>query len=170
MLIRQEQPLDHLLVHDLIIEAFKTAEHRDGSEQDLVDKLRRSPAFIPRLSLVAEIGGELAGHILFTKAQVGTKDVLVLAPLSVRPKFQRQGIGTALIAEGHSIAEELGYQYSLVLGSERYYPRMGYVPAEQLGVEVPKGFPSSNFMAIRLQDGAEPLCGPVVYPKEFGLQ
>ena len=95
--------------------------------------------------------------------------VLVLAPLSVRPEFQRQGVGTALMREAHGIARTLGYDYILVLGSEDYYPRVGYRPAEELGVTVPEGFPSANFMALRLREGAEPLSGGVVYPPEFGL-
>lgn len=36
---------------------------------------------------------------------VGGDEVLVLAPLSVKPKYQKQGIGMALISEGHKIAK-----------------------------------------------------------------
>ena len=169
MLILQEHAEDYSQVYKLITAAFETAEHADGSEQDLAAALRQSDAFIPSLSLVAEIDGELAGHILFTKARVGNREVLALAPLSVLPKYQRQGVGTALIAEGHRIAQKLGYPYSLVLGCETYYPQAGYLPAERLGVEAPDGFPPQNFMAIQLLEDAEPLCGAVVYAEEFGL-
>ena len=153
MKIRQEIEKDHEEVYKLVKEAFETAEHADGNEQDLVEALRKGSAFVPELSLVAEIDGELAGHILFTRAKVGEDTVLVLAPLSVKPKFQRQGVGTALIEQGHKIARELGYSYSLVLGSEKYYPRFGYIPAEQLGIQVPEGIPSPNFMAMKLRRG-----------------
>ena len=169
MLIRQETTADYEAVYQLIKGAFATAEHADGNEQDLAAALRKSDAFIPELSIVAEIDGELVGHILFTKARVGKDEVLVLAPLSVKPKFQRQGVGTALIAKGHEIAAELGYPYSLVLGSETYYPRSGYIPAAQLGVEVPEDLPPDNFMAIKLNKNAKPICGSVTYPKEFEL-
>lgn len=169
MLIRQETPQDYQEVYDLVSEAFATAEHADGNEQDLVAALRKGPAFIPELSLVAEKDGKLAGHILFTKARVGTQEVLVLAPLSVRPQYQRQGVGGALITEGHRIARQRGYSYSLVLGSETYYPRFGYIPAEQLGVAVPPGIPPANFMAIRLQENAGMLHGAVEYAEEFGM-
>ena len=167
--IRQETPADHAGVYDLVKEAFASAEHADGKEQDLAATLRTGGSFLPKLSLVAELEGELAGHILFTKAKVGADPVLVLAPLSVKPKFQRMGVGTALIHEGHNIAASLGYSYSLVLDSETYYPRMGYLPAEQLGVTVPEGIPSANFMASQLRENAKPLAGTITYPKEFGL-
>ncbi|WMT42125.1 N-acetyltransferase [Paenibacillus sp. D2_2] len=169
MLIRQETSKDYNAVYNLVKEAFASAEHSDGNEQDLVAALRNGAAFVPELSLIAEIDGIIAGHILFTEAKVGNDIVLVLAPLSVLPEFQKRGIGSALIKEGHKIARELGYQYSLVLGSETYYPRYGSLPAEQFGIEVPDGMPSVNFMAIKLQDNAKPVSGAVTYAKEFGI-
>ncbi len=169
MLIRQETSKDYNDVYNLIKEAFATAEHSDGNEQDLVEALRNGDAFVPELSLVADIDGKIAGHILFTEGKVGEDTTLVLAPLSVSPKYQKQGIGTSLIKEGHKIAKKMGYQYSLVLGSESYYPRFGYLPAEQFGIEIPDGMPAENFMAIQLQEDAKPIRGAVTYAKEFGI-
>lgn len=169
MHIRQETQADRQEVENLIQEAFETAEHRDGKEHHLVAALRVGSAFVPELSLVAEIDGKLAGQILLTEGKVGSNTVLILAPLSVRPAVQRMGVGSALIKEAHKIARSLGYQYALVLGSEHYYPRFGYLPAEQFGVIVPDGMPSPNFMAIQLQEHASPISGAVTYAKEFGL-
>ena len=97
IIIRQETPEDYKEVYELIAEAFASAEHADGNEQDLVVALRKGNSFIPELSLVAVSDGVVAGHILFTKAKVGNDEVLVLAPLSVKPQYQRRGIGKALI-------------------------------------------------------------------------
>lgn len=169
MLIRQETSNDYEEVYYVVKQAFVSAEHNDGKEQDLVAALRKSDAFIPQLSLVAEINGKIVGHILFTEAKVGSDTVLVLAPLSVLPEFQKQGVGTALIRKGHETGKELGYEYSLVLGSEKYYPRFGYLPAIQFGIEVPEGMPSVNFMAIQLQEHAGSINGVVTYAKEFGI-
>ena len=108
MQIRRETPDDYEEVYALIMEAFASAEHADGTEQDLTAALRKSAAFIPELSLVAEANGRLAGHILFTKITIGGREALALAPLSVRPEYQRQGVGTALMDEGHRIAKEIG--------------------------------------------------------------
>lgn len=168
MLIRQETCNDYEEVYKLITEAFANAEHADGKEQDLVVNLRKGNAFIPALSLVAD-DGVLAGHILFTRAKVGNDEVLVLAPLSVKPQYQKKGVGTALMMEGHKIAKELGYEYSLVLGSETYYPRVGYVPAQQMGIEVPEGIPSENFMAMQLRADSKAISGVVTYADEFEM-
>lgn len=128
MLIRQEEPKDYEIVYHVIKDAFNSAERSDGNEPDLVNALRQGEAFIPELSLVAELDGKIVGHILFTRAAVGNNTVLVLAPLSVIPAYQRKGVGISLIREGHKIANESGYEYSIVLGSQYYYSKAGYLP------------------------------------------
>ena len=136
----------------------------------MVNALRKGDAYISELSLVAESDGEIVGHIMFTKATVGKHTVLALAPLSVAPEYQRQGVGTALVKEGHRIAREMGYEYSVVLGSENYYPRFGYVPAAELGIKPSFDVPSENFMAYKLKDSALSICGILKYAKEFGIE
>ena len=99
MHIRQETPADYPVVYTLIKDAFASAEHCDGNEQDLAAALRQSTSFVPELSLVAEADGRIVGHILFTKIRIGTSTQL--APLSVLPAFQGQGVGSALVRRGH---------------------------------------------------------------------
>lgn len=169
MIIRKERPRDYDAIYLVVKEAFRSAEHADGNEQDLVALLREGESYIPELALVAEIHGEIVGHIMFTKAKVGESLVLALAPLSVLPGHQRKGIGTALVTQGHKIAKELGYGYSVVLGSEKYYPRMGYVPADTLGILPPFEVPKENFMAYKLRENAARIRGTMEYAKEFGL-
>ncbi len=145
MVIRKETTKDHAEVYQLIKEAFETAEHTDGSEQDLVCALRKSDAFIADLSLVAEISGEIAGHILFTKARVGNAEVVALAPLSVKPVYQRQGVGTALIKEGHRIAKELGYQYSPRFRKRIILSQNGIPPCQSIGRRASARYTRSEF-------------------------
>ena len=169
MVIRKEEAKDYSVIYSLVKRAFETAEHADGNEHDLVNALRNGKAYIPELSLVAETDGKIVGHILFTKAGVGGSAVLALAPLSVLPEYQKRGIGTALIREGHRIARELHYGYSIVLGSETYYPRAGYLPADTFGIKAPFDVPRENFMACRLSKDAPAVHGIVRYAEEFGL-
>ena len=168
--IRQETTTDHEAVYSLVKRAFACAEHADGNEQDLVEALRKGVAFIPELSLVAEVDGKIAGHIMFTAATVDGKTVLALAPLSVLPEYQRKGIGKALIQEGHAIARKLGYTHSFVLGSETYYPKTGYVPAEKCGIKAPFDVPSENFMVCMIDETGDELHGIIKYAPEFGIE
>ena len=169
MLIRQEQSKDFKEIYKVVKKAFESAEHSDGNEQDLVNSLRMSATYIPELSLIAEVDGKIVGHIMFTKATVKDNIVLVLAPLSILPKYQRRGIGKALITEGHKIAQKLGYEYSVVLGSEKYYPKAGYISAETFGIHPPFDVPKENFMARKLKVEASNVHGTLTYAKEFGI-
>ena len=167
--IRQENNKDYEEVYNVVKMAFESAKHSDGNEQDLVVDLRKSKNFIPKLSLVAIYDDKIVGYILFTKIKIGKSTELALAPLVVLPEYQRQGIGKKLIKEGHKIAKKLGYHFSFVLGSEKYYPKSGYVPASRYGIKAPFEVADENFMAIKLNDTDKEIAGTVEYAKEFGI-
>lgn len=168
MIIRQETTSDASAVYELVKTAFASAEHSDGNEQDLVVLLHKSPAFQPALSLVAEENGKIIGYILFSEIKIGEKTAIAPAPLAVLPEQQRKGVGLALLQEGHRIAKKLGYSISVVLGSETYYPKAGYVPASRFGIVCPfEGVPDENYMALPLQEPAGDWNGTVTYDKAF---
>ena len=167
--IRQESQNDYKEVYNVVKIAFETAEHSDGNEHDLVTALRKSNNFIPELSLVAIKDNKIVGHILFTKIKIGGYEEIALVPLAVLPQYQRKGIGRKLIEEGPKIAKELGYHYSIVLGSENYYPKFNYIPAIQYWIKAHFEVPNENFMAIKLNDTDVEIKGTVEYAKEFGI-
>ena len=167
--IRQENNKDYEEVYNVVKMAFESAKHSDGNEQDLVVDLRKSKNFIPKLSLVAVHEDKIVGYIMFTKIKIGKYEELALAPLAVLPEYQKQGIGKKLIKEGHKIAKKLGYHYCIVLGSEKYYPKLGYVPASRYGIKAPFVVSNENFMAVTLNDTNFKISGTVEYAKEFGI-
>ena len=167
--IRRENEKDYDVIYDVVKTAFSKASHCDGNEQDLVNNLRKGSAYIPELSLVANDNDKIVGYIMFTKINIGENEEIALAPLAVLPEYQRQGIGSLLVKEGHRIAKELGYNYSVVLGSENYYPKFGYVPAKVYGIKAPFEVDDKNFMAVKLNDNADKIDGTVIYSKEFGI-
>ena len=167
--IRQENEKDYEEVYKVVKTAFETADHSDGNEQDLVVSLRKSENFIPELSLVAIQDKKIVGYILFTKINIGKYEELALAPLAVLPEYQKQGIGKKLIEKGHKIAKGLGFHYSVVLGSEKYYPKLGYVPASQYGIKAPFEVLDENFMVMKLNDFDKEIIGRVEYAKEFNI-
>lgn len=167
--IRREEKGDYGAVYDLVKAAFATAEHSDGNEQDLIVKLRKSDNFIPELSLVAEKDGKVVGHIMFTKVKIGDSKEIALAPLAVHPDYQGNGIGGTLVEEGHRIAKDLGYHFSVVLGSATYYPKFGYEVAKQYGIEAPFEVNEANYMIKKLNDTNEKIEGVVKYAEAFGL-
>lgn len=172
VIIRQENKKDHQVVFDLIEKAFKTEVYSDYREQFLVEMLRKSKAFVPELSLVAEKYNKIVGHILLTIIEITndhqTFGSLALAPVSVLPEFQNQGIGGQLIEYAHEKAKSLGYKSIVILGHKDYYPKFGYQQADKFGIELPFDVPKENCMAIELvENGLKDVNGMVVYPKEF---
>lgn len=170
--LRQENEKDHKSVFDLIEKAFEKEEYSDHKEQFLVERLRKSAAFIPELSIVAEVENEIAGHILLTKLEIKGDteffESLALAPVSVLPKFQGKGIGSKLIVHAHEVAKELGYKSVILLGHPDYYPRFGYELCKKYNIEMPFDVPAENCMVIPLtENGLSGVNGKVVYPSAF---
>lgn len=170
--IREEKTDDFKAVFALIENAFESLQWSDHKEQFLVERLRKSKSFIPELSIVAEIGNKIVGHILMTKLKVKNDqnefDSLALAPVSVLPEYQANGIGGMLIEQAHKKAKELGYKSVILLGHEKYYPRFGYQRADKFGIELPFEVPKENCMAIELVTGGlKGVRGTVEYLKEF---
>ena len=153
--IRQEQIKDYEAIHKVVELAFRDMEDSDHNEPFLVDQLRQTDAFIPELSLVAEVDEEIIGHILMTKVEIVSENKSVtslgLAPVSVLPEYQNRGIGSALIREAHKRATELGYGSVVLLGHKDYYPRFGYKQAIDSGIEFPFDVPHEYCMAIELR-------------------
>ena len=168
IVIRQEQRKDLGPIYSAVKSAFEKVEHSDGDEQNLVNRLRSSEAFIPELSLVAELGNKIIGHILFTKIKIGENVSLALAPVSVVPEYQGRGVGSKLVSKGHEIAKSLGFGSVVVLGHPAYYPRFGYVSASKWDVKAPFEVPDDCFMALELvEDGLKNVRGVVQYPNTF---
>ena len=89
-LTRPETAADDADVHAVNAAAFPTE-----AEADLVDALRADPeAWLPGLSYVAEAAdGTVAAYALLTRCHVDGVPALALAPVAVRPAYQRQGAG-----------------------------------------------------------------------------
>ena len=121
VIIREERQKDFEKITQVVKAAFKNVEQTDHTEHLLVERLRKSQAYIPALSLVAQTPqGEIVGHLLLSKAHIinGSQsfEVLALAPLSVAPAFQRNSIGSKLIEVAHPRAKKLGYAAIVLLG------------------------------------------------------
>jgi putative acetyltransferase len=167
MLIRPETAADRAGIRDVVQQAFERA-----AEADLVDALRDDPDFLGDLSLVAidEQAGHanIVGHLLFSPIVIGATAGLALAPLSVMPHCQRQGIGVALTTAGLERAASAGHKIVVVVGHPEYYPRFGFVPARAHGLEAPFPVSDAAFMVRELTPGAlEGVSGMIRYAQAF---
>ena len=164
VVIRSEQPGDSDAIGQVHRAAFPT-----DMEARLVEKLRQSGRLW--LSLVAEDASGIIGHIAFSPVRIeGNNEPtpgVGLAPVAVRPDYQRQGIGSWLICEGLSACKQTGFGFVVVLGEPAYYHRLGFEPASRWKLSNEYGADES-FMAMELQREAFPTNGGlVVYAPEF---
>ncbi|MFN6516000.1 MAG: GNAT family N-acetyltransferase [Nostoc sp. CreGUA01] len=152
------------------IALVNTLAFGQDNEAKLVERIRNSHRYIPELSLVAEIEGMVVGHILFSYIDLvdeQTLQVLGLAPLAVRPEFQRQGIGSALIKAGLKIAETNKEAVVIVLGHPEFYTRFDFQASVIYGIESPFPVPEEFFMVKTLPSYQEKYKGKIVYPPAF---
>lgn len=125
--IRPEQVGDEAAIHDLVGRAFAPMWFSDGSEPDLVDALRSAGDLT--LSLVAvTAAGEIIGHIGFSPVTIDGADCgwFQMAPVSVSPEVQLQGIGSALIRAGIAALHDQAARGVAVVGNPAYYERFGF--------------------------------------------
>ncbi|HEY9404017.1 MAG TPA: N-acetyltransferase [Pyrinomonadaceae bacterium] len=165
IIVRAETPEDVVAVHQVNEAAFGRVE-----EAALVDALRAAAR--PYISLVAEVGGRVVGHIFFSPVTLETEErphtLLGLAPMSVLPEYQNQGIGSRLVREGLSECRRAGCDAVVVLGHPEYYPRFGFVPASRNGLSCEYPVPDEAFMVAELTPGGLSAQGRVKYRPEFG--
>lgn len=163
--IRLENKEDHRIVEEMTREAFWNLHIPGCDEHLLAHKLRDCAAFIPKLNFVALSNGHVVGNIMYCHAAVKRDDgaevsVLTFGPVSVWPKYQKQGIGSALIRHSLQKALELGYVAVLIYGDPAYYYRFGFEPAQKFGISTSQGGFLDALMALELAPGAlDGACG-----------
>ena len=162
--IRLENPDDLAAIREVHAAAFGRAD-----EGRLVDELRAGSHVL--VSVVAVVEGNVVGHILFSRMWIETAsrrvDAVALAPVAVRPEYQRKGIGGLLIVRGFVLLRGLGEHTVIVLGYPEYYSRFGFSSEKARLLESP--FPPEAYMAMELRVGAlQGVAGRVVYPPPFG--
>lgn len=145
VLIRPESPADAPAIFAVTEAAFRTAAHSAGTEQFIVNALRRARALT--VSLVAELDGSVIGHVAVSPVTVtdGAPGWYGLGPISVQPQYQRSGVGSQLMQAALHALREQGAAGCLLVGDPAYYRRFGFEAAT--GLTYP-GVPPEYFMGV----------------------
>ena len=137
-------------------------------EGHLVDSLRAG-GFLT-LSMVAELDGQVVAHVSFSTLKImaaeQTTAAISLAPASVLPEYQRQGVGTQLIRAALERCRDDGHQIVIVVGHPNYYPRFGF--SAELARRLDSIYAGDAFMALELVPGAlDDVTGRVKFAAPF---
>lgn len=168
MLIRRETAADPDAIDAAHRAAF--ADQAPGAEPvevGLVRSLREDAGWVPSLSLVAEMGGTVVGHVVCTEGSLEGATAVGLSPIGVLPDLQGQGIGAALMHTVLGAADALDYQVVVLLGHLDYYPRFGFVPAASIGISPTVPEWGAHFQARPLGTWTPAVHGTFHYARPF---
>lgn len=156
--IRPSDKSDLANVMQVHVDAFGESQGHEVAQ--LARDLMADKTANPQLSLVAEVNGQIAGHVLLTHATITPNahatSAQLLAPLGISSEFQQQGIGHRLVEESLSRSANNGVQLVFVLGHPSYYPRFGFRPAGEIGLHAPFPIEPENapaWMVLELVSG-----------------
>jgi putative acetyltransferase len=162
MIIRNELESDVEAISEVTKAAFESCPYGDHTEEFIVNALRAADALT--VSLVAEAGGKVVGHIAFSPVTIsdGSQNWYGLGPISVLPEFQKQGIGKSLIHDGLSLLKVKGAKGCVLVGDPKYYERFGFRNVSGL---VLNDVPQEYFLALPFEKSN--INGVVVFHQGF---
>ena len=185
ILIRQETHKDYKEIISLILRSFREGtDYSDGTDIiALVEEIRDSEYYIPELSFVAELGGKLVGHFLFSRFPLsstpdgghmddkGEKNIVMLAPVSVHADYFHQGIGSAMLSQGIEKVRIAGYKGITVEGDYHFYNRIGFKTSSEFNLYPTSVIPTKEPRCMMFQETYEGalknIAGYIVYDMYF---
>jgi putative acetyltransferase len=159
IIIRNEREKDYRIVEELTREAFWNLYVPGCSEHFILHNLRKSSDFIPELDFIAEKEGQIVGQIAYSRGIIRDKEgsekkIISFGPVSVLPRFQKQGIGSGLINHTISIAGDMGYPAICIYGDPRYYSRFGFRCGEKYDIKTADDKFAIALLVLELKKGA----------------
>ena len=127
MMIRKATFSDRNEIREVYMEAFSDGEAEIVA--DLSVGLLSENLTPDTYSMVAIEQDLVVGHIAFSPVFAeANKDFngYILAPLAVKPGFQKSGLGSKLINNGIKLLSEIGVEILFVYGDPDYYGRFGF--------------------------------------------
>ena len=185
ILIRQETHKDYKEIISMILRSFREGtDYSDGTDIiALVEEIRDSEYYIPKLSFIAELDGKLVGHFLFSKFPLSStpngvhiddreeKNIVMLAPVAVHADYFHQGIGSVMLTQGIEKVRIAGYKGITVEGDYHFYNRIGFKTSSKYNIYPTSGIPMKEPRCMMCQETYEGalknIKGYIVYDMYF---
>ena len=165
--IRPEEHKDYKSIVSLILRSFREGtDYSDGTDIiALVEEIRDSEYYIPELSFVAELDGQIVGHFLFSlfplsPTRTGGHNnadcgIVMLAPVSVHADYLRQGIGSAMLKLGIERVRKMGFKGITVEGNYKFYNKVGFRTSSEYNIFPTSGYPLQEPRCMMCQETYE---------------
>ena len=159
ILIRNERETDYQKVEEITRKAFWNLYIPGCVEHYLAHVMRCHADFLPELDFVIEIGGQVIGNIMYTKAKLidecgEEKEILTFGPVSISPEYQRKGYGKRMMEYSFERAAALGYDTIVIFGNPGNYVGRGFKSCKKYNICVEDGTFPAAMMAKELKLGA----------------
>jgi len=155
---RNECKGDFKRVEEITREAFWNLYVPGCDEHYLTHILRDHPDFISDLDFVAAYEDKVIGNIMYTKSYIIDEsdnriNTITFGPVCVLPKYQRQGVGSALIQHSKKIASKNGYQAIIIQGHPHNYCRHGFKSSKDYKISNSEGKYPYSLLVLELKKG-----------------
>lgn len=139
IIIRLEEESDYRRVEEIAREAFWNLYFPGAHEHIVVNKIRKSPDFIKKLTYVIEVDGKVEGAIFYTNSKIIDKkgveyNTISFGPVFISPKWHRKGLGRKLITYTIEKAKDMGYRAIITLGYPYHYEPYGFLGGKKYGI------------------------------------
>lgn len=178
--IRPETHRDYKDIISMILRSFSEGtDYSNGTDIiALIEEIRDSQYYIPELSFVAELDGQIVGHFLFSRFPLSSaptggyidqaeKTIVMLAPVAVHADYFHQGIGSTMITMGIERVKQMGFKGITVEGDYHFYHRVGFQTSSKFHIYPTSGIPLKEprcMMCQELYTGAlKDIQGYIVY-------
>jgi len=162
--LRLEEEKDYRLVEELTREAFWNIYVPGCNEHLLIHNVRKAKQFIKQLDYVAVCNNEIVGNIVYVESKITSANkeyaVLTFGPVSVLPKYQSKGIGSALINHTIKLSKDMGYKAIVIYGDPEYYKRFGFKPSKEYRITNQEGkYPAALLVLELFQNSLDGING-----------
>lgn len=156
--VRPETQGDYRTVEVLTRDAFWNLYRPGCDEHYTTHLIRNHEDFLPDLTFVAEVDGQIVGSIMYARSWVISEhgdrvETATFGPLCVHPAWQRRGIGTALIDHSRALATQKGYPAILIMGDPHNYCKHGFKTGRDVGVSAMNGSYPLGLLVLALRPG-----------------
>lgn len=139
--IKSMEPEYLLTSLQLVEEVFSESDSPEEGKvvRQLVEEIRAKKYYIPELELImVDETDEIIGYAMFSRFHLEGKyenELLILTPVAVKTRLQRQHISKEILEYGFEMAKSLGFKAILVEGNPQNYNSRGFLPSYKFGIE-----------------------------------